>query len=152
MKTLEMMNQEADKVILKWSAGGLIGNLAPPPADTIAVVAAMTKMGVDIAKVYGVSIGWDELKKIAWMIFKGAGAVNIAANIGTSLFKYIPGVNVLVALLVQPPIVAALSYTTGKTYKKYFISVLTKGKGLSDDEIKKLAKQTFKEEKNKNKN
>lgn len=151
MKTIEMMNQEADKVILKWSAGGLIGNLAPPPFDSIAVVSAMAKMGVDIAKVYEVDIGWDELKKIAWMIFKGVGAVNLAANFGTSLLKYIPGVNVWVALLIQPPIVAALSYATGKTYKRYFVSVLTRGKGLSEEEIKKIAKQTFKEEKKKKK-
>ena len=153
MKTVEMMDNEADKVILKWSAGGLIGNLAPPPFDTMAVVSAMAKMGYDIAMIYeDVKMDKNELLRLAKIIFKGASSVGLAANIGTSLLKYIPGVNVAVALLIQPPIVMALTYTAGKSYKKYFSTYQRTGKRPDDSELLKIAKSIYKESLKKTKN
>lgn len=95
----------------------------------MAVVSAMAKMGYDIAMIYeDVKMDKNELLRLAKIIFKGASSVGLAANIGTSLLKYIPGVNVAVALLIQPPIVMALTYTAGKSYKKYFSTYQRTGK------------------------
>lgn len=112
----------------------------------MAVVTAMAKMGYDIAMIYeDVKRDKNELLRLAKIIFKGASSVSLAANIGTSLFKYVPGVNVVVALLIQPPIVMALTYTAGKSYKKYFSTIQRTGKRPEDSEIVKFAKSIYKE-------
>lgn len=146
MKKIEIMDKEADKVILKWSAGGLIGNLAPPPFDSIAVVSAMAKMGYDIAIIYeDVEFTKDEAWQLAKLVLKAMRSVGFAAKLGTNLLKYIPGVNVWVALFVQPPIVAAMSYTTGQSYKKYYRTIQLTGKKPEDSEMVKFAKSIFKQ-------
>lgn len=146
MKDIEMMDKKADKVILKWAAGGLLGNLAPPPFDSLAVIAAMAKMGVDIALIYeDVELSKEEVYRLAKIIFKGVSGVNLAANFGTSLLKYVPGVNVAVALLVQPPMVMALTYAAGKSYKRYYSTVQRTGKKPDDNELVKFAKNIYKE-------
>lgn len=143
MKTLEMMNKEADAVIFKWSAGGMLGNaLFLPPFDYVAEAAAMAKMGYEISKVYGLQIGTAELKEIAKTVLKGIGAVGTAGRVALGILKYVPGVNVGV-LFIQPPLVAALSYATGKTYKNYCVSLLVSDRKLTNDEIKRIAKQAY---------
>lgn len=145
-KTIAEMDREADKLILKWAAGGMLTNLAPPPFDFIGIMAAMTKLGYDVAKIYDIECEEKTFKKLAWIIFKGVGAVNTAAKIGTSLFYYVPGVNLANALLIQPPLVFALTFTAGKSYKKYFSTIKATGKEPEDSEIKKTAKKIYKEE------
>lgn len=143
MSTLEEKSKKADKLIAGWSLGSLAGNLLPPPFDTMAVCTAVAKMGWEIAKIYEVDITWGEVKRIAMVLAKGFGAVATASYVGTGLFKYVPGVNIWVALLVQPPIVGAMSYAAGQSYKKYFEIVLSKGKKLTDEEIRQMAESAF---------
>lgn len=100
-------------------------------------------MGWEIAKIYEVDITWGEVKRIGMVLAKGLGAVAAASYVGTGLFKYVPGVNIWVALLVQPPIVGAMSYAAGQSYKKYFEIVLSKGKKLTDEEIRQIAESAF---------
>ena len=58
---------------------------------------------------------------------------------GTDLFKYVPGVNVGVALLIQPPIVAAIAYSVGSAFKSYYRVLVAEGRALSQAELQKLA-------------
>lgn len=139
------MNEKADIVIRNWSFGAVFVNLLPPPFDSIAVASAFAKMGYEIAKVYEVEVTWEKLKQLGKAMYKGFGVVAAASYIGTGLLKYIPGVNVVVALLIQPPIVGIMSYVVGQGYKKYFISLI-KGKELSADEIRKAVEVEFKNE------
>ena len=100
-------------------------------------------MGLKIAEIYNADITWSEIKRIGMLLAKGLGAVAAASYAGTSLLKYVPGVNIWVALLMQPPLVGAMTYAAGHSYKTYFEIVLTKGRKLTDDELKKLAEQAF---------
>lgn len=140
---LKIMGERADEVIANWSLGALVGNLLPPPFDSIAVGTSIARMGLKIAEIYGAEISWDEIKRMGMLLAKGLGAVAAASYIGTGILKYIPGVNVWVALLMQPPIVGAMTYAAGHSYKTYFEIVLTKGKTLSDEDIQKLAEMAF---------
>lgn len=140
---LKQMSERADEVIANWSLGAVVGNLLPPPFDSIAVGSSIARMGMKIAEIYGAEITWDELKRMGMLLAKGLGAVAAASYIGSGVFKYIPGVNIWVALLMQPPIVGAMTYAAGTSYKRYFEIVLTKGKKLTDEEIQKLAEQAF---------
>ena len=136
-------SQKADKVIAGWSLGTVAGNLLPPPFDYIVVGTAIAKMGWEIAKVYGVSPSWDEIKRIGMVLAKGLGAVAAASYVGTSALKWIPGLNIWVALLMQPPIVGAMSYAAGQSYKRYFEIILTEGRNLSNEDLKKIAESAF---------
>lgn len=140
---LKKMGEQADEVIGNWSLGALIGNLLPPPFDYIAVGTSIAKMGLKIAEIYQADITWDEIKRVGMLLAKGLGAVAAASYAGSSLLKYIPGVNVWVGLLMQPPIVAAMTYAAGHSYKTYFEIVLTNGRKLTDEEIKRLAEKAF---------
>jgi uncharacterized protein (DUF697 family) len=136
---LTAMDALADEAIRKWSFGALGANLLPPPFDMMAVGSVFAGMGAKLSKIYEVDVGWNDLKLLGTAIAKGVGAVLLAFQLGTGLFKYIPGVNVWVALLVQPPIVAAVAYSAGHAFKEYFHVRITEGRDLSPEQARALA-------------
>jgi hypothetical protein len=137
------MDRQADRVIAKWTFGGLAANLLPPPFDVMAVSAAFVRMGQRLARVYEVEVTARELKPLTKAMAKGIGSVALAAKIGTDLFKYVPGVNVWVALLIQPPIVAAIAYSVGSSFKAYYRVLKSEGRALSPEELQKLATEAL---------
>jgi uncharacterized protein (DUF697 family) len=137
------MDEKADEIIAGWSFGALAANLLPPPFDMMAVSTVFAKMGARLAEIYEVHVSWSVLKTLAKSMVKGVGSVGVASYVGTSLFKYVPGVNLGVALLLQPPIVGAVAYATGNAFKKYFHTVVTGGADLTPDEVRKLAEATL---------
>lgn len=141
---LKAMDETADFKIKGWSLVSLIGNLAPPPFDAIAAGACFAALGADLAKVYHIEIEWEQLKLIGRSIAKGIGSVAAAGYFGTSLFKWIPGLNIWVALLVQPPIVAAITYSVGSAFKRYYRIFITEGRCLTPEEMRDLAEIEFK--------
>ena len=141
---LSAMDRQADRVIAKWTFGGLAANLLPPPFDVVAVSAAFVRMGQRLARVYEVEITPRELRPLAKAMVKGITGVALAAHIGTGLFKYVPGVNIWIALLVQPPIVAAIAYSVGSSFKAYYRILKTEGRALSPEELRELTTQALK--------
>ena len=141
---LERMDGEADEVIRNWSVGAFVGNLLPPPLDLIVVGAAFARMGQRLGQVYGEEVSWSVLKRIGRAIAKGVGVVLGASYIGTGLLKWIPGVNIWVALLVQPPIVAAVAYSVGSAFKRYYHLKLS-GEDLTPEQMRKLAEDALNE-------
>lgn len=140
---VKLMDEQADALIAGWSFGAFAANLLPPPFDTLAVATVFAKLGAAIGEVYGVKLSWDTLMDMSKAISTGVGSVIAAAWVGTSLFKYIPGVNLWVALLVQPPIVAALAYAAGNSFKDYYRIHITEGRDLTPEQIQEMAKAHF---------
>jgi uncharacterized protein (DUF697 family) len=142
---LKDMDTQADEAIANWSFAALAGNLLPPPFDMIAVGAVFAKMGARLAEIYEVPVSWSVLKTLGKSIGKGVGAVLGASYIGSGLFKYIPGVNIWMALLIQPPIVAYVAYSAGEAFKRYFRLRITEGRDLTPEEIRELAEAALHE-------
>lgn len=140
---LKEMAARADEVVANWSLGALVGNLLPPPFDYLAVGTAIAKMGLKLAEIYQADITWSEIKRVGMLLAKGLGAVAAASYAGSSLLKYIPGMSIWVGLLMQPPVVGAMTYAAGQSYKRYFEIVKTNGRKLTDEEIKWLAERAF---------
>lgn len=140
---LAAMDRRADRVIAGWTFGGLAANLLPPPFDMIAVSAAFVRMGQKLARVYEVKITARELRPLGKAMAKGITGVALAAHIGTGVFKYVPGVNIWVALLIQPPIVAAIAYSVGSSFKAYYRVLKTEGRVLSPEEMQKLTTEAL---------
>jgi uncharacterized protein (DUF697 family) len=140
---LAALDREADKVIATWSAGALGANLLPPPFDSLAVSSVFAGMGARLSDIYGVDVDVKVIKNLGRSMAKGMGAVLTASYIGTGLFKYVPGVNIWVALLIQPPIVAAVAYSVGNAFKRYFRVILTEGRVLSAEEMRVLAEASL---------
>lgn len=141
---LGKMDEKADEVITGWSFGSLAGNLLPPPFDMLAVASAFGAMGFKLSKVYEVPTTKGEMVRIGKVIAKGIASVTGAAYVGTSIFKYIPGVNIWVALLMQPVMVGAMAFSAGKTYKEYFHFRISQGKELTDEELRSIAEVALK--------
>lgn len=135
---LREMDQEADRTIANWSFAGLVANLAPPPFDLVAVAAVFARMGLRLGNIYGVETDWATVRTIGTSIVTGMGAVLGAAYVATGLLKWIPGVSLWAALLVQPPMVGAIAYAAGHAFKEYFRAQL-EGRVLTSDQIGDLA-------------
>lgn len=142
-RTLQGMDAEADRIIAKWSIASLAGNLLPPPFDMMAVGAAFARMGQRLGHVYKIDLSWRHLMNLSMAMAKGVAACAVAFHVGSGLFKYVPGVNLWVALLVQPPIVAAMSYAVGKTFKQYYHVRVLEDRDLSVEEVRQLAEATM---------
>jgi hypothetical protein len=138
-KSLKEMDKSADKAIMGWSFAALGANLLPPPFDMIAVGGVFAKLGRRLAEIYEVEIDWSMLFQLGKSIAKGVSTTLSASYIGTGLLKYVPGVNLWVALLVQPPIVAAVAYSAGQAFKSYFHVCISGGKDLTRDQMRDLA-------------
>ena len=117
-EALGAMDEKADQIIARWSFAALAVNLAPPPFDVVAVGAVFAKMGQRLASIYGVQMNRTVLRDLGVAIASGTGTVFAGYYVGTGLMKYIPGVNIWIALLVQPPVVGALAYASGHTFKQ----------------------------------
>lgn len=142
---LHEMDVKADKIIAAWTFGSLVANLLPPPFDYMAVGASFAKMGVSLGEAYEIPISTDALKSIGKAIAKGVAGVAGAAYIGSGFFKYIPGLNLWVALLIQPPIVAKVAYSASKAFKEYYHIKRSGGKDLTPEEMRELAIKALKE-------
>jgi uncharacterized protein (DUF697 family) len=133
------MDALADAAIIKWSFGALSANLLPPPFDIMAVGGMFASMGLRLGRIYDVDVSWRDLKLIGAAIAKGVGAVMLAFHIGSGLVKFVPGVNIWVALLIQPPIVAAVAHSAGHAFKEYYRVRITKGRNLSPEQVRDIA-------------
>lgn len=142
---LQMMDEQADNAITNWSLTALAANVLPPPFDVMAVGTVFGKMGARLGEIYEVQVSWPVIESIGKSMAKGVGAVLTASYIGTGLLKYIPGVNIWVALLIQPPMVAAVSYSVGKAFKQYFHIRITEGRDLTPEQVRELAETALHE-------
>jgi hypothetical protein len=111
----------------------------------VAVGGVFAGMGARIGSAYGVQVSAPVLKEMGVAVAKGIGGVLAASFVGTGLLKYVPGVNLWVALLVQPPMVAAVAYAAGRVFKLYYHTIILEGRELSTAEIGELAKSTLSE-------
>lgn len=145
MQELQRMDEEADKIIAGWSFGALVANLLPPPFDYIAVGASFARMGVSLGEVYEITVSMSVLKSLGKAIAKGVGGVIGASYVGTGLLKYVPGLNIWVALLVQPPLVAAVAYSAGHAFKEYYHIKRSGGDDLTPEQMRELAEKALKE-------
>lgn len=144
-ENVRIMDEKADEIISGWTFGALAANLLPPPFDTLAVGAVFAKLGASIGKVYGVTLNWETLMDMGKAIAAGVGSVATASYVGTGLLKYIPGVNIWIALLVQPPMVAALANAAGNSFKDYYRLRITQGRDLTTEQIQEMAKSYFRD-------
>ena len=139
VEQIQILDEKADQTIANWSFAALGANLLPPPFDMMAVGTVFAKMGARLGEIYGVTVNWSVLKSLGLSIAKGVGTVIAASYIGTGLFKYVPGVNIWVALLIQPPIVAAVAYSAGHAFKEYYHAIMTEGRDLTPAQVRELA-------------
>ena len=102
-------------------------------------------MGYDLSKVYEIPMSMSELKPMGKTIAKAIAGVSLAAWVGTGIFKWIPGVNIWVALLLQPPIVAAIAYSAGTAFKQYYHFRITNGRDLTDEELRIITQKALRD-------
>src|SRR5262249_37596248 len=119
-EALDRMDEEADGVIAHWSFAALGAKVLPPHFDMLAVWGVFAVVGARIGSFYGVQMSRPVLRDLGVAVANGIGGVLAAYYVGWGFLKYIPGVNVWIALLVQPPVVGAVAYAAGHVFKLYY--------------------------------
>ena len=118
------LDERADRIIMKYSIVGGAWNLLPTPFDVLGTTGTFSKMATELASVYGVMIPGSRARQIGSAIATGTASVMGTAMgiayVGSRLLKYVPGYGLGVSLLVQAPMVGAVSYAAGETLKDYF--------------------------------
>jgi uncharacterized protein (DUF697 family) len=128
----------ADVIIRRFSLTAGAVNILPPPLDMLAVGSTFARMGQQMARAYDASLNREVLRTAGLAMAEGVAAVAGGVYVGNSLLKFVPGVNIWVALLVQPPLVGAIAYAVGNTWKYFFRVVSAGGKGPDNAELKEL--------------
>jgi len=136
-------DMKADRIIKRFALTAGAFNLLPPPFDTLTVGATFARMGQQMADAYDVKLTWNVLRTSGIAMAEGIGAVAGGVWAGNTLLKLIPGVNVWVALLIQPPLVGAMAYSVGNTWKYVFHSICAGGKGPDNAEIREIVSINF---------
>jgi uncharacterized protein (DUF697 family) len=140
---LRRSDEEADRIAMRFSLGAGAANLLPPPLDTMAVASALALMGSRMAKAYGVKINREVLRTAGISMAQGVLAPIGASWGGTELLKAVPGMSVWVGLLIQPPIVAAITYAAAETWKYYFHVVSAGGRGPDNAGLREFIRLTL---------
>lgn len=141
------LDERADRIIMKYSIVGGAWNLLPTPFDVLATTGTFSKMATELASVYGVMIPGARARQIGSAIATGTASVMGTAMgiayVGSRLLKYIPGYGFGVSLLVQAPMVGAISYAAGETLKDYFQKA-KEGRDLTVNEFRDSFVRTLK--------
>ncbi len=115
----EELDKKADMIIARYTVVSTASNILPFGLDVVAVTAAFTKMTTELAGVYQVLVSNKRARQMGWAIASTTGTVLGAAYAGSRLAKLIPG-GYFFGVLVQAPIVGAVSWAAGDVLKQYF--------------------------------
>lgn len=141
------LDERADRIILKYSIVGGAVNVLPTPFDVLATTGTFSKMATELASVYGVMMPGTRARQIGSAIATGTASVMGStmgiAYVGSRLLKYVPGYGFGVSLLVQAPMVGAISFAAGETLKDYFQKA-KEGRDLTVNELRDSFVHTLK--------
>lgn len=114
------MDSKANAVIMRYALVSGAWNILPPPLDMMGVVGTFAKMATELAGVYQVIVSSTRARQMGWAIATSTASVLGVAGVTARLVRFIPGGGMLASLLVQAPIVAAVSWAAGDALKQYF--------------------------------
>jgi len=116
----EEMDKKANMIVARYAIVSSAWNVLPPPFDLMGVAATFAKMATELAGVYQVIVSNSRARQMGWAIATTTASVLGVAYAGSRLVKLIPGVSWLAALLVQAPIVGAVTWAAGDALREYF--------------------------------
>jgi uncharacterized protein (DUF697 family) len=114
------MDSKANAVIMRYALVSGAWNILPPPLDMMGVVGTFAKMATELAGVYQVIVSSTRARQMGWAIATSTASVLGVAGVTARLVRFIPGGGILASLLVQAPIVGAVSWAAGDALKHYF--------------------------------
>lgn len=144
---LVTMDACADEAISNWSIGAVAANILPPPFAEKALGTVFTKVVEDLSNIYERKGDLPRSQDIGNItrelieVWKDEQNGKTAYN---SYLKYIPGINIWFALVMQPEMVTAITESVGDAFKKYFHALL-ESSDLPMEEVTKIAKDSLRE-------
>jgi len=115
----EELDKKADMIIARYTVVSTASNVLPFGLDVVAVTAVFAKMTTELAGVYQVLVSNKRARQMGWAIATTTGTVLGVVFAGSRLAKLIPG-GYFFGVLVQAPIVGAVSWAAGDALKHYF--------------------------------
>jgi uncharacterized protein (DUF697 family) len=115
----EELDKRADMIIARYTVVSTASNVLPFGLDVVAVTAVFAKMTTELAGVYQVLVSNKRARQMGWAIATTTGTVLGVVFAGSRLAKLVPG-GYFFGVLVQAPIVGAVSWAAGDALKHYF--------------------------------
>jgi len=115
----EELDKKADMIIARYTVVSTASNVLPFGLDVVAVTAVFAKMTTELAGVYQVLVSNKRARQMGWAIATTTGTVLGVVFAGSRLAKLIAG-GYFFGVLVQAPIVGAVSWAAGDALKHYF--------------------------------
>jgi cobalamin biosynthesis Mg chelatase CobN len=145
---LQMMDEQADEAVAKWSLGALMVNMLPPPFDRRAMRRAIVEISEDLCEIYRMEKDRQVFKDMAGTIVRdlrqACEAEPEVSQTKLDPLKYIPGVNVWVALMMQPHTVEAVAHSVSEVFKHYFHAQM-QNLPIEPEKITELATESCRE-------
>jgi uncharacterized protein (DUF697 family) len=140
---LKEKDAQADEAIANWSLGAVVANILPPPFAEKALKVVFGKIVEDLSHIYGKEAPQpQEVGSVTRGVIQYCKSEEGSDQNGRDHLKYIPGVNVWMALAIQPQTMSAAAHSVGEAFKQYFHAQLD-NRQLSLVEVENVAKQSL---------
>ena len=116
----EELDKKADGIVGRYALVSGAWNILPPPLDMIGVSETFAKMVTELAGVYQVIVSSSRARQMGWAIATTTASVLGIAFAGSRLVRLIPGGGWVASLVLQAPLVGAVSWAAGDALKDYF--------------------------------
>ena len=116
----EELDKKADGIVGRYALVSGAWNVLPPPLDMMGVSATFAKMVTELAGVYQVIVSSSRARQMGWAIATTTASVLGIAFAGSRLVRLIPGGGWVASLVLQAPLVGAVSWAAGDALKDYF--------------------------------
>lgn len=147
-QTLQKMDEQADEAVAKWSMGALVVNMLPPPFNLKAMSKVIVEISEDLSEIYQVEkdhlLFKDMAGTMARNLREACKAEPEVTQTKLDPLKYIPGVNIWVAVMMQPHTVEAVTHSVGHAFKQYFHAQM-ENHHIEPEAVCRLATESFRE-------
>lgn len=136
------MDAYADRVISNWSVGAVAANILPGRFSEKALGNVFNKVVVDLSNVYERKENLPASQEIGDMTQELIKVCKTGQGSKNDYLKYVPGVNIWMALVIEPEVVTAMTESVGTAFKQYFHALWTNTQ-LPMEQVKDIAKDSL---------
>ena len=145
---LTKLNEKAENAVTIATAAAIATGAAPIPfADAPALIAEQVTLMATICGIYGINIGKDGLKMLAFAVIGTGGATIVGKTIVASVLKLVPGLGSLAGGMLSAGTAGIVTYAMGMSFIN-ICKMVKMGKlseaDLTTDKVKNMMKKDFK--------
>ena len=141
---LEAMDAYADRVISNWSVGAVAANILPRRFSDRALENVFNKVVMDLSNVYERQENLPGSQEIVKMTHELIQVCKAGQGSKNDYLKYVPGVNIWMALVIETEVVTAMTESVGNAFKQYFHALWSNEQvPMAMEQVETIAKKSL---------